>query len=853
MDILDYTGTKFINSPIDLPTIGGNSGEKGKTGVIVQLYIGGKLFEVPVDPKTGLFSWTATEPFPDGDYSVSIRTLDRAGNLSAPTLRTMRIDTTPPNAPELLNLYDDVGGKKGSFDPGQTTDDKRPKLTGIAQEGTLVYLRDADGNTIGSARADEVTGKWVMDPDKDLEEGVNNLVLVAEETFGGVTREGAPSASFKIIIGADSGILPPDTITITQAIDDAGSATGVLSNGALTDDTTPTLNGVVSAGSTVTVYYRLAGSNIWAGSATATVTGENWTWTPGSALPGGTYEFQASIGSTSSALFLLDIAAGADDIQKKTRIESAQDDFGTWQGPLSNGAITDDTTPTLSGRGEANGKVVVRYGQPGQSASTVVVDVDSSGHWTWTPASNLQTGNWGFEVQQQGQSRWSDSFDLSIDSNDRFTPVITHAYDDVGTPQNLVNGDTTNDSTPTLKGTGMPGSVITVEYAPPTGGWIYAGRATVNASGNWEMTSPVLNSSGKYDYRAKANDGNNESAWSPTFGLNFDDLPDGGYEDFSEVLSTGAIQAGYERTFTSGLKLKLVTYAEEVVRGNLATPGFGDPGLWRYSGYRVIDGSNTRFTFPKPTNSFTLDIKVVQHGILTLFGADGRQLGQEILGAGVGNGNKSFTETYRAYGGEKVASFALRSLDGYDDAGFGLVSVEWGSGRYSSFEVEENDNSFLNDSTETATASYIEDDVHSVSHVNDLYTMPVIGNASKTDTLQLTGKDQFLDLTTLSSQIESVEIIDITGSGDNTLKLDLNALLQHGEKDLFIEDGKTQLVVNGNEGDVVQLVDILPEGSDISEWQHHDGTVTVAGVEYNVYSHNDAELLVQQGVKTELV
>ncbi|NWA63125.1 hypothetical protein HX773_19650, partial [Pantoea sp. B9002] len=124
MNILDYTGTKFINSPIDLPTIGGDSGEKGKTGVIVQLYIGIKLFEVPVDPKTGLFTWTATEPFPDGDYSVSIRTLDRAGNLSAPTLRTMRIDTTPPDAPELLFLTDDQGPKTGLLEAGQTTDDK---------------------------------------------------------------------------------------------------------------------------------------------------------------------------------------------------------------------------------------------------------------------------------------------------------------------------------------------------------------------------------------------------------------------------------------------------------------------------------------------------------------------------------------------------------------------------------------------------------------------------------------------------------------------------------------------------------------------------------------------------------
>jgi hypothetical protein len=146
------------------------------------------------------------------------------------------------------------------------------------------------------------------------------------------------------------------------------------------------------------------------------------------------------------------------------------------------------------------------------------------------------------------------------------------------------------------------------------------------------------------------------------------------------------------------------------------------------------------------------------------------------------------------------------------------------------------------------------DNIHQLHDIELLANQPIKGLEEITDTLQLTGSGQLLDLIAQNSSIESIEIIDITGSGDNILKLDLNALLQHGEKDLFIEDGKTQLLVKGDEGDVVQLVDILPEGSDISEWQHQEGTVTVAGVEYNVYSHgDDAELLVQQGVKTELV
>jgi len=147
-----------------------------------------------------------------------------------------------------------------------------------------------------------------------------------------------------------------------------------------------------------------------------------------------------------------------------------------------------------------------------------------------------------------------------------------------------------------------------------------------------------------------------------------------------------------------------------------------------------------------------------------------------------------------------------------------------------------------------------DDTIHTLSAIDDLTSSAIIGHEGQTDELYLTGHDQVLDLSAHSSDIQSVEVFDISGDGDNTLVVDINSLLQHGEKNLFIDDGKTQLLVRGDAGDTVQLKDILPEGSDVSEWVHQDGTVTVAGVEYNVYSHgDDAELLIQQGVKTELV
>lgn len=220
-----HSATVYVQRDTAFPTltVTANS-EKGKTGSIARLSIGGEYFEVPIDPVTGKLTWTATTPLPDGDYSVWVTVKDRAGNIGKPTLLTLRVDTTPPTAPELINLYDKMGTGTGSFDAGNISDDKRPTLTGLAQKGATVYLRDEDGTILGSAKADSLTGKWVLEPTVDLKDGANNLTLVAEETFANKTREGIPSAPFTIVIGPDGSALQqtPD-LSENAVTDDAAS------------------------------------------------------------------------------------------------------------------------------------------------------------------------------------------------------------------------------------------------------------------------------------------------------------------------------------------------------------------------------------------------------------------------------------------------------------------------------------------------------------------------------------------------------------------------------------------------------------------------------------------------------
>ncbi|CAC9447455.1 hypothetical protein [uncultured Gammaproteobacteria bacterium] len=106
------------------------------------------------------------------------------------------------------------------------------------------------------------------------------------------------------------------------------------------------------------------------------------------------------------------------------------------------------------------------------------------------------------------------------------------------------------------------------------------------------------------------------------------------------------------------------------------------------------------------------------------------------------------------------------------------------------------------------------------------------------DTLQLEGAGLTLDLTKISDRrIQDIEVIDMTGSGDNTLKLNLDDLLDASTSTNILK-------VLGNSGDKVNAAGFS------------DSTIdkTVDGITYDVYTHGDAntganvELWVQQEV-----
>ncbi|WP_051410422.1 integrin alpha [Mesorhizobium sp. LNHC221B00] len=103
--------------------------------------------------------------------------------------------------------------------------------------------------------------------------------------------------------------------------------------------------------------------------------------------------------------------------------------------------------------------------------------------------------------------------------------------------------------------------------------------------------------------------------------------------------------------------------------------------------------------------------------------------------------------------------------------------------------------------------------------------------------MKLNGSGLSLNLATaLPAEITSIEKIDLTGSGNNTLTVDRLSVLDLTEERA---NGVAVLTVIGNAGDVVNVAD--------AGW-FYQGSITVGSEDYERYTNGNAELRVEYGV-----
>jgi len=327
------------------------------------------------------------------------------------------------------------------------------------------------------------------------------------QTFNGATSSPGTNA-----IVWDVDVTSPVAPSITSAEDNAGLITGIVRDGSITDDPTPTLYGTAEGNSQVTVY---DGSDPL-GTAWADAAGL-WSFTPSADLGNRSHAFAALArdlagnAGPQSPLYTVTIDTQAPEVS----IDAVNDNLDPFTGRVENGGQTNDQTLTLVGRSTPSTTVFIKNG----SAEVARAVTNNQGEWTVTTVP-LAAGTYDLVANvtdSLGRTGMSAVYSVTIDLTPPATPVITTITDNVGSIQGAIaDGGTTDDTTPTISGTAEPNAYISIFMTLPDGSLKIEGGIDLkaNASGNWSFTpAPLAN--GLYEFKVVAtDDAGNSSAHS---------------------------------------------------------------------------------------------------------------------------------------------------------------------------------------------------------------------------------------------------------------------------------------------------------------------------------------------------
>ena len=573
------------------PLIKGTGAEPGNT---ITVYNGDKVIGTAKVQADGTWSLEPTTPLPDGKYTLTAKETDGVGNVSGPSGEyIINVATVPPQAPTLDTVYDDVAPHADYLQKGDVTNDTTPTLSGSSGvAGGTISIYD-NGRLIGTTTVGS-NGSWSFTPGTALADGSHNFTATVTD---GVGRTSEPTGGFGIVIDTKA----PDAASDLLVTDNVGAYQGPVVSGDTTDDNTPTLSGKAEPGSTVNIIDN--GQVI--GTAKVNPDG-TWSYTPDQPLANGAHDLTTTVtdpsGNTgpegSHVVITVDVVPG------KVEITAVTDDTGSVTGSLSQGALTDDTRPQISGTAKAGSTVTIMDGSNVLGTTTAGAD----GTWSFTPSVDLGRGDHTFTATAKdpmGNESSSSSWTVTIDTDAPVKPTIDAALDDVGSVQgNLANGGTTDDPTPTLSGKAEAGS--TVKIYDQNG---LLGEVTAKADGTWSFSPVAKLPEGEHRFHVTATDraGNTSSA-SDDFVLTLDyTAPDASKlaitEVYDDVNTAGVIASGEETDDNRPL-----------IKGTGAEPG---NTITVYNGDKVIgtakvqaDGTwSLEPTTPLPDGKYTLTAK----------------------------------------------------------------------------------------------------------------------------------------------------------------------------------------------------------------------------------------------------
>jgi hypothetical protein len=499
----DETDTLLSGARTDdtTPTLKGVGTPNGT----VEIYDGWRYLGSADINADGEWSFTP-DALQDGSHSFRVTVTSPDGTVltQSPAFDLTIAQPVDYFAPTISSVYDYERWVK-ELSSGDFTDDSTPTFTGHGVPGSTIEVHH-NGKSIGEVVVRD-WGTWTYTPSPALKPGEHNFSFVTVGENG--EKYASEAFSLKVISHVDG--------RIDFAEDNIGDLTDPLISGSRTDDTTPTLNGVGTPNGIVTIY-----SN-WnpIGSVQINADGE-WSFTPSTALKAGSYSFNAVVTSpdgtqlNASPDFKLDVEVPAPPIDYYAPSVSGVEDNVGRDSYISRGGITDDDTPTFSGLGVRNSLLEVRI--DGKTMHTV--EVNEAGRWSWTPSPALKPGSYDFtfvSVDDSGTEFASEAISLEIIT--QTIGSIVSADDNVGSETtSLIDGSRTDDSQPTLRGTGTANGTVEIFYKNQL-----LGHADINEKGEWHYTpeSPLSNGSHEFYAVVTGPDGTRLDA-GPIFNLTID-------------------------------------------------------------------------------------------------------------------------------------------------------------------------------------------------------------------------------------------------------------------------------------------------------------------------------------------
>ena len=434
--------------------------EGAEAGDRVVIKEGGVVIGCSDIDNDGHWSFTPTSPLGEGSHHLSAELQDSAGNVGDARPVDVTVDTTAPDAAQAITVSD----KDGNDLDGTATNSSTPTIHGKAEPGTTVTLKEGD-KVIGSAEVDQ-NGDWQITPADALAEGENNLTVEVTDNAGNSTTS-------DLAVTVDT--TPPGGTTSVTITSDAGKLVDAAHP---TNDTTPTLSGHVE-GAQPGDRIVIRDGNTVLGTASIADDG-SWTFTPPNALIDGSHSITATV--TDAVGNAGTPSAATDYIQNTVKPNAATDihvtnDVTNTEVPAN--GITNDTTPTLSGKATA-GSTINILDKDGNILTTV--QADDKGEWQ-TSVPVLADGLYdALQVQVVDNA-----------GNHAETSVPAFTVDTVN--HNTTSIESTSgkaDATPTFNGQviladGDTYQTVTVTIKDDNGA-VIASNIPVNADGSWSFT-----------------------------------------------------------------------------------------------------------------------------------------------------------------------------------------------------------------------------------------------------------------------------------------------------------------------------------------------------------------------------